>query len=486
MKRQETRFSYVYEDLKKRIVSGQFQPGSKLPSSRNLCEEYNVGIATIMRVLDTLKAEEFIDIQIRQAPVVLPHNLTGPGITAILEQRDSILQVYETYGRLLPYLLVFASHNCSVESMPHYRQAQRAAQQGICSESWKALIALTRDILSASHNPLLCDLHTAFELQGNFAYFLEKCSFSQDIMYRRPTFEPQSIIEVLSERDPVEQYHHLKALYQDMSAIITEIFIQMSGSVAKIPTQTPAAFEWNPLRGKDYYYSRIVRDLTRKIGTGIYQAGTYLPYEAQLAKQYGVSAYTVRKALDLLEQRGYTKTLNGKGTMVLTPDQLNTKQSLMDFTTKRDALTYLYSLQLMVLLSYPVAACAAPHFNENDLVVLGDQIKKPGIALTSLFQMISKHLFLEPLQAIWHETSKITEWGFYFAFYPQGTDAIGQLNEITRRAYHCLRSGKSAEFAENLADSYRMILASVQAYMVKQYNFTEALSVQVPSRDSIK
>lgn len=345
---------------------------------------------------------------------------------------------------------------------------------------------MTRDILSASHNPLLCDLHTAFDLQGNFAYFLEKCSFSQDIMYRRPTFEPRSIIEVLSERDPVEQYHRLKALYQDMSAIITEIFIQMSGSVAKVPTQTPAAFEWNPLRGKDYYYSRIVRDLTRKIGTGIYQAGTYLPYEAQLAKQYGVSAYTVRKALSLLEQRGYTKTLNGKGTMVLTPDQLNTEQSLMDFTTKRDALTYLYSLQLMVLLSYPVAAYAAPHFSENDLIVLADQIKKPRIALTSLFQMISKHLSLEPLQVIWHETSQITEWGFYLAFYPHGADAIEQLNEITRRAYHCLRSGKNAEFAENLADSYRMILASVQAYMVEQYNFTEALSVQVPDRDSLK
>ena len=99
MKRQETRFSYVYEDLKKRIASWQFRPGSRLPSSRNLCEEYNVGIATITRVLDTLKAEKLIDIQIRQAPVVLPHNLTGPGVSTILEQRDSILQVYETYGQ---------------------------------------------------------------------------------------------------------------------------------------------------------------------------------------------------------------------------------------------------------------------------------------------------------------------------------------------------------------------------------------------------
>ena len=66
---------------------------------------------------------------------------------------------------------------------------------------------------------------------------------------------------------------------------------------SQVPAQVPAAFEWNPLREKDYYYTRIVRDLTRKIRTGAYAAGTYLPYEAQLAKQYGVSAYTVRKAL---------------------------------------------------------------------------------------------------------------------------------------------------------------------------------------------
>lgn len=140
----------------------------------------------------------------------------------------------------------------------------------------------------------------------------------------------------------------------------------------------------------------------------------------ELAKQYGVSAYTVRKALTLLERRGYTKTLNGKGTMVLTPDQLNTEQALLDITTKRDALTYLYSLQLMVLLSYPVAAYTAPHFSEDDLKALAAQNKKPGIVLANLFQMIFKRLTLVSLQTIWQETSQVTEWGFYFAFYPQG------------------------------------------------------------------
>ena len=87
--------------------------------------------------------------------------------------------------------------------------------------------------------------------------------------------------------------------------------------------------------------------------------------------------------------------------------------------------------------------------------------------------MILERLSLKPLNVIWIETSRITEWGFYLAFYPQGIGVIEQLNEITRNAYQCLCKGNHEAFAKNLADSYRLILSSVQAYMVEKYKFTE-------------
>lgn len=46
--------------------------------------------------------------------------------------------------------------------------------------------------------------------------------------------------------------------------------------------------------------------------------------------------------------------------------------------------------------------------------------------------------------------------------------------------------GENAAFAECLADAYRLILTSVQTYMAEKYQFTEALSIQVSSRDSLK
>ena len=113
--------------------------------------------------------------------------------------------------------------------------------------------------------------------------------------------------------------------------------------------------------------------------------------------------------------------------------------------------------------------------------------RRPTFEPQSIIDVLSERNPVEQyhlLQVIWLETSQISEWGFYFAFYPQGVDVIAQLNDITRRAYHCLRAGANAEFAERLADAYRLILISAQTYMVEKYKFTEALSVQVPSRDS--
>ncbi|WP_219666636.1 GntR family transcriptional regulator, partial [Clostridioides difficile] len=78
--------------------------------------------------------------------------------------------------------------------------------------------------------------------------------------------------------------------------------------------------------------------------------GTYLPYEKQLANQYGVSVSTIRKALAELEQRGLIKTLNGKGTVVIEPDDSQVKQLLSNSRRTEEALQYLHALQLLVLI----------------------------------------------------------------------------------------------------------------------------------------
>ena len=68
------------------------------------------------------------------------------------------------------------------------------------------------------------------------------------------------------------------------------------------------------MRNTKYIY--LLDELKRKIWTGEYQKGDYLPSEHALCEQYNVSRSTVRQALDELYRYGYILKQQGKGSMV--------------------------------------------------------------------------------------------------------------------------------------------------------------------------
>ena len=64
-------------------------------------------------------------------------------------------------------------------------------------------------------------------------------------------------------------------------------------------------------------YAKLSNQLTKRIGTGEYRVGDYLPSEKQLASEFGVSRPTVRRALDYVEALGLISRRRGDGTKVL-------------------------------------------------------------------------------------------------------------------------------------------------------------------------
>jgi DNA-binding GntR family transcriptional regulator len=66
-----------------------------------------------------------------------------------------------------------------------------------------------------------------------------------------------------------------------------------------------------------YVYARIADHVAQQIAAGELGKGARLPGEAALAEAYGVGLGTVRRALDVLRDRGLVVTLPAKGTYVL-------------------------------------------------------------------------------------------------------------------------------------------------------------------------
>ena len=114
MDMEETRFSYVYRNIRRRIDDGLLKPGDRLPSARQLSDEFQIGIFTIKKAMAALKNEGLILIEPRRAPVVADQ---APGSeeqyeeAVILSQKNMILSVWQTIALLMPSIFTFASQD---------------------------------------------------------------------------------------------------------------------------------------------------------------------------------------------------------------------------------------------------------------------------------------------------------------------------------------------------------------------------------------
>lgn len=329
MKSQETKFEFVYNEIKQCILDGQIPHGNALPSSRMYCEQFHVSRYTINRVFEALRAEGLVDIQPRLAPIVVSKKDTCSSsniVLEILKQKESILQVYQTFALILPSLIVFALQGCDVEIMPHYKQAMKALRLRHAPGVWRSFSKLGYDILRIGGNSLFSELYSTFGLYNKLAFFTEECTYFSKHFSQEAVSVANVIPDVLKDDDPHIKYNLLSNMYQKLTEFIENTLNYLSEATPKCYSQTGLRFSWNPMRGQDYCYSKIVDDLNLKIGLGEYSVGMFLPYEKQLANQYEVSISTVRKALSELEQRGFIKTLNGKGTIVIEPDDTKLHQ----------------------------------------------------------------------------------------------------------------------------------------------------------------
>ena len=68
-------------------------------------------------------------------------------------------------------------------------------------------------------------------------------------------------------------------------------------------------------------YEQIVAQVRNKIMQGALEEDTALPSVRTLAKDLRVSALTVKKAYDTLEQEGFVVTVHGKGSFVACANQ---------------------------------------------------------------------------------------------------------------------------------------------------------------------
>jgi GntR family transcriptional repressor for pyruvate dehydrogenase complex len=111
----------------------------------------------------------------------------------------------------------------------------------------------------------------------------------------------------------------------------------------------------------------ISRTIENEITTGIWKISTLLPSESKLCERFSVSRITVRAAIQNLEEKGFVKTIKGKGTEVVSISPSTT----LDFKSFNNAQPsnedIIYVIELRKVFETGITGIAAERITDSEL-----------------------------------------------------------------------------------------------------------------------
>ncbi len=297
-----------------RSPAGHLKPGDTLPSMPQLAAIYNVGIRTVKDVLARLKTEGLIQTTERKPARVIyraeKNSASQSYAVGLLRRQESLTEVYQTMGLILPSSFHFSAAHCDIKKLPSY---QKLLKKNNCQDTAAldaAFSALLNELLAQL--PTICSIIDLYNSLKTYSKVTLAAPKNMLFKYDPETF--RLLLAALQSND----YQLVNKRFNDMylsflvsdNKYIRKVYKKYQQ--AEIP-EPVYDYNWSAEKGRDHYYTQIARDLIDKIAASIYEPGTLLPYEAVLARNYKVSISTIRKSLALLNEIGFAETINTKG-----------------------------------------------------------------------------------------------------------------------------------------------------------------------------
>jgi len=219
-------FAHVVENLGKRIVSGELNPGVPFPKEADLGKELGASRSVIREAVKALAARGMIESQTKTGIRVLEAMHWNLLDTLVLDWRYSTMPQAQFYGELFEIRLMIEPEAAALA-------AKRSTAQEIAAigEAYEAMalasqnrvsgidadLLFHRSILAASHNPLLLQMGNLIAVglfiahrisSESFAVFLPKHKLVYESIRKRDAAAARdSMKQMLSETEVFMQEH---------------------------------------------------------------------------------------------------------------------------------------------------------------------------------------------------------------------------------------------------------------------------------------
>ncbi|MEG0780812.1 MAG: GntR family transcriptional regulator, partial [Oscillospiraceae bacterium] len=307
----------IHRDFLIRLCEGEFPRGSAMPSLPELCAQYGVGKNTILKVLQLLKAEDFIATSPGKASEVLfdcdhPEAYLAdlPGFVC---DKALLPDYYYAIRLLFPTICAHASLSCGAEELARIRELARRAHSADEKAYIRLSIQFFRASLAAMDNQLLKKI-VEITLQETMIPGMLLCGHHAifEAPLRQVSHQMEAYDRALQQKD-VQQLH----LCWEQFLTLYQLVLEQALTLGIFP-DSPSVKDTRLFAQIDGEKRFILAfSLLEKILSGIYAPGDFLPSIAEAKQAFGVSAITVRSAYEILGEMGFAQTANGRGTRVL-------------------------------------------------------------------------------------------------------------------------------------------------------------------------
>lgn len=440
------RYTVAYECYKARILYGFYAYGDSLPTILTISKLFRIAPSTARAALALLEDEGYIKIEGKKSASIVyqaDSDQYRENAARYFVPREAGIRDLIEAGRLIfePFwdwrLQSLSSDEWAefIKELKHPRPGAASVQAQLYLYAMNTL-----------DNSLIQNLYWEMIRYLRFPYLMRE---GADAESRSALLhEPQG-----------EAIRRLKQKYEAAEPLRQVYgFIQKARLDDCLDYTEPSFFQWRLDRPHPQRRYTLVAQLIHAIVRGQYPAGSYLPSNPTLAREYHMGLNTVRRAIYTLNGLGITSSFQGKGTLV------NTVATPVDLSmpdVRAGVRYFLEGLQLMTLMIRQVLLCTLETLTPDRLNALArsfEELREQGrsyIAFGAVLVFIERSCPLLTVRECFRILHELLAWGHPLAL--QHTDAYGlhlKYVPLVQKGERLLRDGDIAGFAEYWEEIY--------------------------------
>lgn len=200
-------YEIIAEQIKEQIISGELKPGERLPTSKELCEMYQVGRSTVREALSALEIMGLIETRQGEGSTVKVYHADDiklPDFQDILITEEAVFELMEARKSIEISNARLAAMKRTEEDLVKLKENLKKMEANLTNEqeSKQADMEFHQILAQSTHNSIMVRLITAISDQMSKAMEeIRRITFNSPALSKRVLDEHARIFQAVERQD---------------------------------------------------------------------------------------------------------------------------------------------------------------------------------------------------------------------------------------------------------------------------------------------